>query len=46
MLDGMTIVGPCMIVCIYISCAASCHKEPVQAVVAQVVSRYSEFANV
>ena len=35
-----------MIECIYGNCAAGCNKEPVQAVVAQVIVRYSGFANV
>ena len=39
-------VGPYLIVCTYGSCAAGCNQEPVQALVAQVVSRYSGFANV
>ena len=34
-------VGPCMIVCLHGSCAAGCNQEPVQAIVAQVVFRYS-----
>ena len=34
-------VEPYMIVCLYGNCAAGCNQEPVQAIVAQVVSRYS-----
>ena len=37
-------VDPYMIVCMYDSFAAGCNREPVQTVVAQVVSRYSGFA--
>ena len=39
-------VGPYMIVCKYGRFAAGCNQEPVQAVVAQIVSRYSGFPNV
>ena len=46
MLDGTIGVGPYMIVCIFGSCAANCNQELVQAIVAQVVSRCSRFADV
>ena len=35
------IVGPYMFVCVYDICVADCNQEPVEAVVAQVVSQYN-----